>query len=150
MHAITVIQPYAYSIAFLGKDVENRDRAPTLALIGHRVAIHAGMKPIDRYACALIEGDPRIPGLIVEAKLPRGAIVATTLLRGWVAKRNGEHVGSIRGAEADAIMQSPWWIGPVGHIYADTRPIAAPVPCRGALGYWRVPEDVAGRVEEQL
>lgn len=32
----------------------------------------------------------------------------------------------------------------------DVRPLPDPVPCRGALGLWRLPEDVEKAVREQL
>jgi hypothetical protein len=148
--AITLIQPWAHAVSDLGKPIENRDKRPPEKLIGKRIAIHAGMKPVDRDACCAIEGDPWISSLIDETKVQvRGAVVCTTLLVGWVAKINGEHVGTIRGAEADRLMLSAWWRGPVGYVLRETRPLAVPVPCRGFLYFWPIPEDVRAEIARQ-
>ena len=37
--------------------------------------------------------------------------------------------------------------GRLGWVLADVRALPAPVPCRGALGQWAVPLDVAARLE---
>lgn len=43
-----------------------------------------------------------------------------------------------------------WWFGGFALVLANPRPLARPVPCKGALGLWRVPSDVARAVEAQL
>jgi hypothetical protein len=46
---------------------------------------------------------------------------------------------------------SPWAARGRHHIeLAGVRPLAEPVPCKGALGLWRLPEDVEKAVREQL
>lgn len=42
---------------------------------------------------------------------------------------------------------SPWYTGQHGLVLRNIQPLAAPVPCRGALGLWNVPADVATEVE---
>ena len=43
MLALTVQQPWATSIAQLGKDVENRSRRPPAKVVGQRIAVHVGL-----------------------------------------------------------------------------------------------------------
>jgi len=46
---------------------------------------------------------------------------------------------------------SPWAAYGQWHIeLADVRPLPEPVPCRGMLGLWRLPDDVEKAVREQL
>jgi hypothetical protein len=46
---------------------------------------------------------------------------------------------------------TPWAARDQFHIeLADVRPLAEPVPCKGALGLWRLPEDVEKAVRTQL
>lgn len=48
-------------------------------------------------------------------------------------------------------MCDPWAMSGQFHIeLADVRPIPEPVPCRGMLGLWRLPEDVEKAVRGQL
>lgn len=47
-----------------------------------------------------------------------------------------------RYARVSRLDSDPWWAGPVGILLDDVTAIA-PVPCKGAMGYWRVPDDVA-------
>ena len=49
MKAITLIQPWSWAVAHGGKRVENRSWFPPKAMLGQRVAIHAGGK-LDRAA----------------------------------------------------------------------------------------------------
>lgn len=39
-------------------------------------------------------------------------------------------------------LSSPWFFGPFGWALDEIRPLAEPVPCKGALGLWRVPEHI--------
>jgi hypothetical protein len=46
---------------------------------------------------------------------------------------------------------SPWAAAGQFHIVlTNVRPLATPVPCRGMLGLWRLPDDVEKAVREQM
>jgi hypothetical protein len=48
-------------------------------------------------------------------------------------------------------MCTPWSARGQFHIeLANVRPLADPVPCKGMLGLWRLPEDVEKLVRTQL
>lgn len=131
MKALSIRQPWAFSILHLGKDVENRKwgtsyRGPLL--------IHAakGCTADDvadwwAFVCAMKSGRPvdawdRWPGRDTVA---RGAIVG---------------IVDLVGCFVDA--SSPWFVGPVGLAVARPRAFAEPIPYRGQLGLFDVPHEL--------
>lgn len=46
--------------------------------------------------------------------------------------------------------QEQWFFGPYGWILDEVTKLALPVHCKGALGIWKMPDDVIQRVNEQL
>lgn len=148
MHALTVCQPWAWAIARGFKRVENRSWATNFR---GPLAIHAGLsrKWIDGGRTHLYEAardydrpDWRMPD---EDALVYGAIVAVASVVECVTidelLRRDEH--DLRGAgpglpaEILAFAGGPWcWL------LEDVRPLAEPIPCRGAQGLWTPPVDV--------
>jgi hypothetical protein len=39
--------------------------------------------------------------------------------------------------------ESPWFFGDYGFVLGDPRPLAQPIPIRGALKFWDVPAEIA-------
>lgn len=117
--AITLHRPWAYAIAHLGKDCENRSWACPLSP-GSLIAIHAGRK-FDKDAADWIERQGY--ECSTDENQPMG-IVALARFQGNVTA-----------------LDSPWFFGPIAWKLADVVPIN-PVPCRGQQGLWRVPDDV--------
>ncbi len=162
LRAITVKNPWAWAIAHGGKAIENRPRG-----VSYRgpLAIHAGLGwselgAEDAYVLnawtAWLSGrdstvqtpehrrdpwermDTLEPGDEREQQLmPRGVIIA---------------VAELVDSHLDAPCCRPWGMsefeGKAMHhlVLANVRPLAEPVPCRGALGLWRPPADVADLV----
>lgn len=113
---------------------------------------------------------------LVGVVLPRGAVQRLPLERlahfgRESAQAHGAAVGRIYGrGEAELVVSSAqpgavcladgerplteaerrWWFGGFALVLANPRALVTPVPCKGALGLWRVPSDVAQAVEEQL
>ena len=159
MKCITVKQPWAHMIANLGKLVENRSWAT-----GYRgpLAIHAGAysgwdKAAESSPVAL-EAWKRWAGVPATGELAAplnradagryftfGAVIAVAELTGCHYALQGEGC-----AFADSRC-SPW---AVLHSYhwqlSNVRPLAEPVRVRGALGLWRLPEDVEAALRAQL
>lgn len=131
---LTLRQPMAGAVAAFGKDVENRPKRPPAVVIGKVVLIHAGLKFHQPHFEWMLE-----KGLALDSDIHcpdfhvHGAIVAAA-----------------RVAEVVDRSSSKWWIGPVGLILKDVTRLWSPVECEGQLGYWRVPEEVALAVAEQL
>ena len=132
LHALTIQQPWAHAILHLGKRVENRTWAWTKG-IGADLAIHAG-KARDPVGDGFIHG----LGLTLPADLAHGAIVGLVTVAGVhhasrCVHETGEHN---RHCSVWATgMQYHWEL-------IDPRPVE-PVPCRGALGVWTVPDEIA-------
>ena len=142
MRALTVRQPWATAIIWGGKDIENRTR-PT----GYRgrLWIHAGLHRPDR-----------------DDYLEASGLARTETGDGldWAAisRSLGVILGSVDvvGCHSDETEEprtscSPWARHSQHHwMLANPRPLAEPVPCKGALGLWRLPEDVEKAVRAQL
>lgn len=129
LRALTIRQPWATWIALKAKLTENRTR-PTKRR--GPILIHAGLG-FDEDAWQRPHGD--LPPL---RSLPAGAVIA-------VAEITDCH-------EADGCC-GPWGEpGPgVFHYTLErVRRLPQPVPCKGALGFWRPPQDVLDAVLKQL
>ncbi len=151
MRVITVRQPWAWAIIHGQKDVENRTRNIAGAYLGP-VAIHAGL--------STDTSD-------LSAKVMYGA-----WLRWWKETRKaGVDVGQQRGAiigvvdltdvhpDCTELVEpyghtptcTPWAMSGHWHLcLANARPLARPIPWRGALGLRTVPADIEAAIREQV
>jgi ASCH domain len=128
---LSVRQPWAWAIAWGGKNIENRTwtchyRGPIFIHAAKRIDV-AGIEAVER-----IIGRP-----LNREQLTTGAIVAAAQLVG-VTEGIGEHEGS------------PWWEGPYGWILDDIKPIDVPIPAKGRLGLWLPSDDELIAVRRQL
>ena len=119
MKALSVRQPWAWAILHAGKTVENRSY-PT----GYRglVAVHASAQP-DR------DGDVKLLAIL-------GRYAGDVL-------DFGSLLGTVRviGCVQDADTYSKWAERGAWHwLLADPVAFAEPIPCKGRLGLWTVPE----------
>jgi len=142
VRALTVRQPYADAIAFGTKRVENRTKPLPAKYVGVPVLLHAAKEPHASRLTALdlsqITGDR-----IHEWQDTRSAILAVVRFK-----------GSHRCADVH------WCCRPWGQVETTTTPevwhweidevirLAEPVSATGALGFWKVPEDVTARIEQ--
>ena len=130
MKALTLHAPWAHAVAWLGKPLENRGWPPPLSIVGERIAIHAGLSEsqIEWRRIDLILA--KLNATMPDAPVARGALVCTAIVGSPVT-------------ESD----SPWWIGPIGWPLIDVRRLPEPIPCKGRLGLWTLPEAVSTRLE---
>jgi ASCH domain len=144
--ALTVKQPWAWAIAYGSKRVENRTWMPPSSL--RELAIHAGARSSwdrDGEASPLVWREWKRLGHLA-AHLDRksewidfGAIVA-------IAELADCHDGTLEQGEC-----SDWADRRLYHwVLANIRPLAEPVPARGMLGLWTVPEEAERAVRAQL
>lgn len=110
MRALTVRQPWASLIASGAKRIENRTWRPPAALMGQRIAIHAGAGWDKR-------GEGFTPAR--KGELPQSRVVCTAVID--------------RVVEAS---DDPFWIGPLGWVLRDVQPVDDATPTRGSLGLW--------------
>jgi hypothetical protein len=161
IRALTVQQPFAWAIAYAGKDVENR---PWRTAWRGLVAIHAGLdmhpghfpartdeglaaaRALDKLGGRNNVWNPRhlvktSLGPVHHPGLALGAVIAVAVIAGC------HH----ESTEQPANSCSPW--GMPGQFHwqlARVRPLAEPVPCRGRQRLWRLPGDVEKAVRAQL
>jgi hypothetical protein len=147
--ALTVQQPWAWAIVHGGKDVENRTQAWTYR---GPLAIHAGSRFSDRGG--------RSPLLLqheayADADMVKGAIIGVVDL---VDVHGAQSVGF--WPEQPACCESPWaetayeqhldgrTRRDIVHLVLEhPRPLAEPIPCRGALGLWTPPVEVLDQLQ---
>ena len=153
MRALTVRQPFASAIAFGDKRVENRGKS-----IAYRgpLAIHAGLAvewpavPMAWTAAGLTPYSQGAPRKAWRVSLPLGAVIAVADLAG--CHDYAECADGLAEADRGELRWcSPWaWEWQWHWVLRDVRPLREPVPCRGMLGLWRLPEDVEKAVRDQL
>lgn len=164
LRALTVRQPWAWAIVHGGKPVENRTwemkyRGPLWLHAGARSrwdATAAGGSTILRAAWrewAATLPPPNAAGPLRRDSLfvPFGAVVALTEVTGCHYAYSPECKRIHRGNALGRFMCSEWAASGQFHIELTVlQGLRTPVPCRGALGLWRLPDDVAAQVRAQL
>lgn len=163
IRALTVRQPWAHMIVHCGKTVENRSKPVSYRGLA---AIHAGAySRWDRAAeqdilarHAWLQWAVTLPPLnLADPRLNKnaihidfGAVIAVAGLAGCHADTECTDETGTRWPNGRRRC-SPWarkgqWHWQLENVH----PLARPVPCRGMLGLWRLPEDVEKAVRAQL
>ena len=120
MKGLTVQQPYANMILFIGKDIENRTK---YIKIRGTIALHAGKQ---------LASDEYLPKAF-KKQIVRGAIFGVVDIIDCV----DDH-------------ESEWFNGPYGYVLANPRPLPIHIPNIGQLGLWNVPPGIERRINRQL
>jgi hypothetical protein len=132
MRGLSIMHPWCAAIAYGTKTVENRTWGAPEWITGKTIAIHASKKPD-------ISARPPDGEAWPERKMHLGAVIAVARV-----------TGSCVPWECDGGC-SPWAVRGQDHWHlTDRQALAEPVPCRGMLGLWRLPEDVEKLVRAQL
>lgn len=131
LHALTLQEPWAWAILRAGKTVENRSWRMPDRLVGVRVALHAS-KTYDHDGASWIRSELGI-------EVPTPSELALGAITGLV--RFGE---SFRPAKT----LDRWTFGPWCFPVLESRPLKVRPACRGALGFWLVPPEVATLLKE--
>lgn len=120
MKALSVQQPHANKIMYLGKDIENRTRC-----INFRgtIALHASIK---------LDTSIYLPEKF-KRQIVRGAIIGVVDILDCVDE-----------------YESEWFYGPFGYVLENPRPLPIPIPCKGQLGFWNVPPKIEKEIRYQL
>lgn len=169
MKALSIRQPWVHAILNFGKRIENREwevgsgnvyAARRIIAEGGVFLIHAakgcareeyleaGEFMRDAYRARPWEGSTILPA---PDKLTRGALVARARLVGLARLNPFGHRASgmdmrcsACGADADSTKcpkLDPWANpGALGLILADVEPLAVPIPLKGFLGFFDVPD----------
>lgn len=156
MRVLTVRQPWAWAIVHGGKDVENRVRNIAGDYRGP-VAIHAGLSTgswnESETALQLVHlrtGEDARRHVLLGV---RGAIIGVVDLCG-VHESKGDGCGTRKGTArlGELIPLCSEWSEPWAHhlVLANPRPLAEPIPFKGALGLRHLDDDTTARIEVQL
>lgn len=157
LRALSFSQPWLWCTLYLGKNLDNRSR--NLGSYRGRLLLHASAQMSLSYWREVFE--------FIDARF--GVEVSQRLPKWWVVGPGGPNPAFVLGAVlgvADVVNQcSPgpawaestsvpcdmrWYMGEHGYLLTNTRVLPRPVPCKGALGFWRPRADVVRAVEEQL
>ncbi len=166
--AISVHAPFAWALLYGGKPLENRAPSFPMRFRGESVLgdvwLHASLWPgssgrltrgqitrmldeRESMIAALFDaqGWPEPHAIGAEAGIILERLGRTPAVQTLDAMR-GHIVGRIRVTgyrDPDDPPDSRWYVpGSRAVLVEDPRPLATPVPARGALGWWRVPADV--------
>lgn len=167
MKALTLTQPWATLVAVGAKKIETRGwstsyRGPLL--------IHAGkgLGPVggQRGLVELCQGEPFASvlamhgiawgNLVLRSQMPLGAIVAAARLVACEPTERGHLAASVEvdGMQWEFTDQErafgDYTPGRYAWLLADVKPLAQPVPCKGALSLWTPPADILAKVLVQL
>jgi hypothetical protein len=128
MKALSLLQPWASLIVCGLKDIENRDWHAPRNLIGQRIAIHASKK-LDPEEFDSAMSMARGIGCFGNADdwnpqlYPHGCIIGEATLAAVVKEST-----------------SPWFVGEFGFVLTNPKSYLRPIPIRGQLGFWQVPD----------
>ena len=147
MKALTLTPEWAWAVCHLDKRVENRSWAAPREAIGTTIALHAGKARPEWRAVELMAAcagwgtygyardfkrGEQIVNRPSSERFATGAIVATFRIVGCRRVREDEARG--------------WEVGEFCWDIDDVVVLARPVPCKGALGLWTVPDALLGDV----
>lgn len=137
--AISVRAPWWWAILNLGKDIENRPRPWR----------HRGRVWLHASAWWSLEGVEEEWRAVRACYTASGGQPGDTGIT-WRDMKNagGAIVGSVELGGAVMESESPWFFGPYGIKLANPVALAQPVPCKGALGLFRLPDDVMGMLRD--
>ena len=160
MRALTLTNPWAGLVASGIKLVENRPRSMIKRSdFGKPFAIHASREIDASVYGRIVEIAPELvdphlgPGVGKWYQLSRiksAVIAVATIDRVLDPLACGIDPSDPDASAALDEDQRRWFFGPIGYVLRDVRALATPVLCKGALGFWTLPDDVAAKVEAQL
>lgn len=129
MLALTIKQPWASLIIHHGKDIENRTW-PTK--VRGRIAVHSSGRLEAREIQLAVE---------VAWKLKPSSLQTSALNAIGRAPRDiGVIIGTVEIVDCVVWANSPWFSGPYGFVLRDPIILPEPIPFKGALGFWKVPD----------
>lgn len=134
MRALSIRQPWAWAILHAGKDIENRDWRTR---VRGRVLIHASATKrsaeFEAFYATRRAISVRQPNLLGWTHIDRDSLAYGAL------------IGSVEIVDCVNWSASPWFFGEFGFVLREPRLLQRPIPWRGALGFFDVPDEVLTR-----
>src|SRR3990167_1433244 len=139
-------QPWAWLVVHGQKDIENRDwPLPKTFTLPQRIYVHAGAKP---------DGDNynEIKWALIAAQRLAGEKFYAPLWK-LIYHRKKEYasyygaiVGEVTITGCVSHSTSKWFSGAYGFLLADPIAYAQPIPCKGRMGFWELPDAVVEQI----
>ena len=134
MKAITLWQPWASLISAGVKRIETRSWCAPAALLGERIAIHAGKTVFSVGDGAIF--DRRVDAILGpgwKRNIPRGAVVATAIVTSCeeMSEENRQQWPC-----GDERLFGDYDLGRFMWRLAEVKPVEPPVPAVGHQGFW--------------
>lgn len=171
LEAVSIRQPYGFAILRFGKGLENRgqkdDRVPVLCRHRGPILIHSSSwfqpgEVLDQARDCVdvaqrngVAVDDLRPITLQSLKDSTGGIIGRCHVVGAVKRCASMGPGSVPTIDNPSpiwtvssvfdlpIEQRRWFCGPFAAVLALVEPFEEVIPCKGALGVFRVPGDVA-------
>jgi hypothetical protein len=141
MKALSVRAPFWWFILHAGKDIENRDWPTTFR---GTVYLHASKwfsKP------AVIEdAHSAVECFNKTLHICSGEEITWDEMRA----AGGCVVGKVDIVDCVTASASPWFFGRYGFVLANPVAFAQPIPCKGALGFFTVPDEVLAQLRQAV
>jgi hypothetical protein len=130
--ALSIKQPWALAIMRFGKDIENRDWPSSRR---GRIAIHASKSmtrdEYDEFYFFIRQQDGLWNAV---SGLPSFGRLKTMFAFGAI-------LGTVEIVDCVKEHSSPWFVGDYGFVLSNPQTLSTPIPCRGQLGFWDVPDE---------
>jgi hypothetical protein len=138
MKALTIRQPWAWAIINADKDIENRSW-PTR--FRGTLAVHAAVTlPRYDYEDSIEElNDILLTTRNSKIKIP----TFDELVRGAI-------LGTVAIIDCVEDSESPWFQGDYGFVLANPKQLPKPIPCKGALNFWNIPENIERKIKNAI
>lgn len=133
LYALSIRQPYAWAIVEGWKDVENRSWSTKRR---GTIAVHASTN------------FPRVDyeDFVTETWELIRSQVASNTAPAYEDFPLGAFVGLVDIVDCVERHRSLWFDGPFGFVLANPRTLREPIPYKGALNFWKVPDAIADRI----
>ncbi len=164
--ALSLTRPWPYCITNLGKPIENRSRKdgakPSIVNYRGELYLHAA-KSWDRDVAGTLFDEGMIDCatrdfLADKSRHPTGIVGkcrAVGSIEPWGCGACGGSTGTwaecgeCSGTLNPDDLDLRWWFGGFALILTDVVALEKPVPCKGAFGVWRIPENVQSLCAER-
>lgn len=139
LKALSVRAPWWWFILHGGKDIENRDWSTSFR---GTIYLHSS----SWWNLSAVSEDS-IDAVEIRRGLPPLPHPAETTYR-QMRDVGGSIVGQVDIVGCVSRSDSPWFFGRYGFVLANPIAYAKPVPCKGSLGFFEVPDTVLAQLAE--
>jgi hypothetical protein len=124
MFALSIKQPWLYSILHCGKDIENRNWKPSDNMVGQQIALHSS-KIFDKKFQKYYEKNKNV--------CICGAILGVATIKEVVQE-----------------SKSKWFEGKYGIVLINVVALKEPIYCMGKLKFWQVEKEIEEKIKKEL